>query len=88
MIFFRKRLLLDTDAQELARVKQILDQNQIPYDVKTTVSENALSRTFNAKAAEHVRSSYSAMSTQSYVYQLYVSPSTFKKARQLVSGKK
>ena len=67
MFILRKRLMMDTDPQELARVKQILDKNGIKYEVKTTVSDNVLSRSFNAKAAETVRTTYSAMETQTYL---------------------
>ena len=54
MLIIRKRLLLDTDPQELARVKLVLDKHGIEYEVKTTVSDNALSRQFNAAAAATV----------------------------------
>lgn len=87
MFILRKRLMMDTDPQELARVKQILDKNGIKYEVKTTVSDNVLSRSFNAKAAETVRTTYSAMETQTYLYQLFVKPSDYARASGLVYGK-
>ena len=87
MFILRKRLMMDTNAQELARVKLLLDKNGIQYEVKTTVSDNVLSRSFNAKAAETHRTAYSAMETQSYVYQLFVKPGDYAKARKLVYGK-
>lgn len=87
MIIFRKRLLLDTDPRELARIKLILDENGIKYDISTTVSENANTRRFNAAAAVQVRGGYSDMSNQSYVYRLYVSVKDYGRARALVSGK-
>ena len=86
MLFFPKRLLLDTDPQELARVKLILDRNKIPYEVKTTVSDNAMSRRFNAAAAMQVRAGYSSMDTQSYVYRLYVARKDYSRARQIAYG--
>ena len=84
MIIFRKRLLLDTDPQELARVKLILDKNNIRYDVSTTVSENANARRFNAAAAAQVRGGYSDMSRQTYIYRLYVRIGDYARARKLV----
>ncbi|MBQ7000837.1 MAG: hypothetical protein IJN67_07300 [Oscillospiraceae bacterium] len=87
MLLLRKRLMMDTNAQELARVKQILDKNGIRYEVKTTVSDNVLSRSFNAKAAETVRTTYSAMATQTYLYQLFVKPGDHARAKKLVYGK-
>ena len=87
MLLLRKRLMMDNDPQELAWVKGILDKNGIRYEVKTTVSDNVLSRSFNAKAAETVRSTYSAMATQTYLYQLYVRPDDYGKARKAVYGK-
>ena len=44
----KKNVLIDSDPQMLARAKQILDQNRIEYEVKTTTSDNVLSRNFNA----------------------------------------
>ena len=87
MLIFRKKLLLDTDAQELARVKLILDKHGIKYEVKTTVSENVISRRFNANAAVYTKGAYSDMAAQSYVYQLFVSPSKYAEARKLCYGK-
>jgi len=89
MIWFlnRKQLLVDTDSRELMRVKQILDANGIAYEVKTTTSDNVLSRNFNAKAAAHLYRSYSDMAQQSYVYFLYVRRRDHKKAQALISRK-
>lgn len=89
MIWFlnRKQLLVDTSAQELMRVRQILDAGGIAYEVKTTASDNVLSRNFNAKAASHLYRAYSDMERQSYVYYLYVRRRDFKTAQILLSHK-
>lgn len=87
LFFLRKRLLLDTDAGELARVKLILDKNGIEYDVKTTVSENAPARSFGAAAATRYVTTYNSASAQSYVYQLFVKRSDYPRARSLAYGK-
>ena len=89
MLFFqRKRLFLDTNAMEFARIKAILAENGIKYEVKTTVSENALTRKFNSAAAAHLRQAYSNFSTQTYVYYIYVKKSDYEKARALAYSKK
>jgi hypothetical protein len=88
VLLFPKQLLLDSDPMELARVKLILDRHKIPYEVKTTVSDNALSRSFNAAAAIQVRTGYSAMDTQSYIYRLSVSRRDYARAKELAYGKK
>ena len=88
MLFLRKRLFLDTDAMEFARIKDILAQNGIKYEVKTTCSENLIARRFNAAAANHYYQPYSKFSTQTYVYYIYVKPSDFKKAKMLAFSKK
>lgn len=87
MLLFPKQLLLDSDPMELARVKAVLDKNGIPYEVKTTVSDNALSRGFNAAAAVQVRSGYSSMDTQTYLYRLSVARKNYAQARKLAYGK-
>lgn len=87
MLFFRKRIFLDTNAMEFARIKALLQENGIKYEVKTTVSEGVLARQFNAAAAVHIRQGYSNFSTQTYVYSIYVKPSDFKKAKALAFSK-
>ena len=81
---FRKRLLLDTSAAELMRVKQILDKHGIAYEVKTTMSDNVLSRNFNARAAQFRHEAYSKTANQSYVYYLYVHRKDYARAKNLV----
>jgi hypothetical protein len=56
--------------------------------VKTTVSETAASRKFNSAAAAHLRQPYSMLSTQSYVYYIYVRRSDYQKAKALAYSKK
>ena len=55
----RKRVLLDTDPRELARVKSCLDKARIPYEVKTTMADNVLSRNVNAAASMRYVTTYS-----------------------------
>lgn len=88
MIWFRRQLVLDTDPQEIARVKLLLDKAGIKYETKTSVSDNAMSRSFNAAAAVQVRQGYSAMDRQSYVYKLYVPVKDYDKAKEAVSYNK
>ena len=83
----QKRLLLDSDPQELARVKEALKQNGIEFYVKTTMSDNVLSRSFNAKAAERLVRTYNTMETQAYVYYLYVRRQDYTRARKAAYGK-
>lgn len=87
LFFLRKRLFLDTNAIEFARIKAILTENGIRYDVKTTIGENAASRKFNSAAAAHWWRSYSDFSTQTYLYYIYVKPSDYKKAKALAYSK-
>ena len=87
MILFRRQLVLDTDPQEIARVKLLLDKAGIPYETKTTVSDNAMSRSFNAAAAIQVRQGYSSMDTQCYVYKLYVPAKDYDRAKKIAAYK-
>lgn len=82
----KKNVLIDSDPQMLARAKQILDQNRIEYEVKTTTSDNVLSRNFNAKAAQYRFTSYDQMARQSYVYYLYVRRKDYEKTKKLIAG--
>ena len=87
LFFLKKRLFLDTDPVEFARIKDILIRNGIKYEAKTTVSENAASRKFNSAAASHCWRSYSDFSAQTYLYYIYVKPSDYKKAKALASSR-
>ncbi len=89
MLFFqKKKLFVGSDAMEFARVKSVLEQNHIQYDVKTTATENVLSRNFNAKAAERMFQPYSKFSVQSFLYTIYVKKSDYAKAYELAFSKK
>lgn len=88
LFFLKKRLFLDTNAMEFARIKDILAQNGIKYEAKTTVSENVLARNFNSAAAVHIRQPYSSVSTQTYLYAIYVRSSDYEKAKALAFSRK
>ena len=80
----RKRILLDTDPRELARVKQCLDRAGIPYEVKTTMSDNVLSRNMNAAASMRYVTTYSAAQNQTYLYQVFVRRKDYAAAKKLL----
>ena len=84
LYFLKKRILLDTDAGELMRCKQILDANGISYDVKTTTSEKLLARRSAAYAAAFRHEAYAKTVRQGYVYHLYVSRKDYEKAKKLI----
>ena len=86
MLLFPKQLMLDTDPMELARVKNVLSQNDIPFEVKTTVADNALSRNFNAAASMKWRTGYADMAQQSYIYKLSVARRDYSRAHALAYG--
>ena len=87
LFFLKKQLFLDTNAVEFARIKDILTKNGIRYEAKTTVSENAATRKFNSAAASHLWQPYSNLSTQTYLYYIYVKVSDYKKAKALAYSK-
>ena len=80
----RKRILLDTDPRELARVKQCLDKAGIPYEVKTTMADNVLSRNMNAAASMRYVTTYSAAQNQTYLYQVFVRRKDYAAAKKLL----
>ena len=83
----RKRVLLDTDPQELARVKTRLDQAGIAYEVKTTTSDNVLSRNVNAAASMRYVTTYSAAQNQLYLYQVFVRRRDYQAAKKAITRK-
>lgn len=80
----RKRVLLDTDPRELARVKSCLDRAGIPYEVKTTMADNVLSRNVNAAASMRYVTTYSATQNQMYLYQVFVRRKDYAAAKKIL----
>ena len=65
-------------------MKQILEAAGIRYSVKTTLSENVLSRNLNARSAQYRYAAYSDVSRQSYLYHLYVARRDHARALELI----
>ncbi|MEA4965672.1 MAG: hypothetical protein VB055_07615 [Oscillospiraceae bacterium] len=88
-ILNRRRLLATTDAIELARVRALLRQSSIPFEVKTTTSRGPMSRLIDvsmAAAARNINSPVSGSGVYgadlTHVYSLYVRRKDFADARQ------
>ena len=84
-ILNRKRVLLDTDPRELARVKTCLDKAGIAYEVNTSMSDNVISRKVNAASAMRYVAPYSATQNQMYLYQVFVRRKDYAAAKKAVA---
>lgn len=85
-IIIRKRLMIDSDQREMARVKEILDKSDIPYTLKTLKEASSVTRGFESYARLNYALSYSNSSRFTYV--IYVRKKDFAKANELCYHKK
>lgn len=83
-IFNQKKLFIDSDPIELARVKSLLNKSNIKYSVKTVTSRGAMGRRIDVGIYSRNLQSYGAELT--HVYYLYVRKKDYIKAKDVISG--
>jgi len=83
---FMKKLITDTSAEEIARVTDLLEQNAIRFEVRTTRSRGSIGSGMDAGAyARGNLAMYKGASQPVFVYAVYVNRKDFEQARQLVT---
>lgn len=86
-IIYNKRLLVDTSAEELARVKDLLDRANIKYYVRTVKNTPIILQATHAAYYKTYNMSYSPEKDHvKYVYYLYVKKKDFKRASEIAYG--
>jgi hypothetical protein len=82
--FLRKRLLIETDPIEIARVTEILNKAAINYQIKTVVSRGAIGRAIDVQMFAHYRQAGYDKILQ-HVYIIHVLKKDFQKANILIT---
>jgi len=82
-VLFMKKLATDTSAEEFSRIKSILVQNKIKYEITTIRGRTGSDR----DAHTNLRSNpvaYNMVRDPMFIYSVYVKHKDFALARQLV----
>ncbi|HPZ51875.1 MAG TPA: hypothetical protein PLI11_03065 [Clostridia bacterium] len=81
-LIYNKKLLVDSSAEEFARVRANLDEKNIPCYIKTVKSSPTILQSSYAQSYQRYAMSYSpAKDHVSYVYYIYVKRKDYDKAR-------
>ncbi len=82
-ILFMKKLATDTSAEEISRIKTILEQHSIKYEVWTSKGRTGSDR----DSLTHLKSNpvmYGVSPEPVFIYSVYVKRKDFDRARKLV----
>ncbi len=82
--FFKKKLIVDTSAEAIAKVTTILDENKIAYEMHTVRARGNIGSALDARSyAQGNIAMYKGASQPTYVYYIYVSRKDYDQARKL-----
>jgi hypothetical protein len=84
---FKKKLAIDTSAEEIRRTTTILEKNNIKYEIRTTRTRGVIGSAFDAQSyARGNIAMYKGASQPSFIYSVYVKAKDYDRARKLVKG--
>lgn len=81
-----KKLVVDTSAEEIRRTTDILEQNNVHYEVRTTRTRGTIGSAFDA--ATYARANlalYKGAPQPSFIYTVYVDRKDLTHARKLLA---
>lgn len=84
---FMRQLTVDSSAEEIARVEEILKSQQIPYRINSIRTRGDIGSALDARS--YARSNialYKGSATPSVIYRIYVRRRDYAKAKKLVYG--
>ena len=87
-VFFKKRLVVDTNNESITKVIAILEKNKIKYELRTTRSRGSVGSRLDALA--YARSNiamYKGSTQPDFVYMIYVKRRNYAQAKRLISTK-
>lgn len=83
--FLLKKLVTDTSAEEIRRITSILEQNKIPYEVRTTRARGTIGSAFDAQSyAAGNLAMYKGSSQPTFIYTVYVQRRYYYNARERI----
>lgn len=83
MLLLKRKLIIVTDAEEVARIKLLLKSENIPFSVQTKTSVGAFGRGMASSTNMQYNRAYDLSMT--YVYTVSVRPWDYDKAKALIS---
>jgi hypothetical protein len=87
MYFFMKKLIIDTSAEEIAKVTTTLEQNNLKYEIRTIRTRGTVGSAIDARSyAQANIAMYKGASQPGFVYYVYVKPKDYERARILTRG--
>jgi hypothetical protein len=82
---FKKRILVDTSGEEARRVTEILDANEIKYELRTKRARGSVGTGLDARAYGRGNiAMYKGAGAPMFVYMVYVRRKDFDRAHQLL----
>ena len=84
-VLFKKKLVVDTSAEEIRRTTTILDQNKIPYELRTTRSRGSIDSAIDASTYARANiAMYKGALQPTFIYTVYVKQKVYDKAMELI----
>ena len=88
-VLFKKKLVVDTSAEEIRRTTTILEQNKIPYELRTTRSRGSITSAIDAQTYARANiAMYKGASKPTFVYTVYVKRKFYDRALDLIKTKR
>jgi hypothetical protein len=82
-VFNRKKILTSPSMEDLGRVKQILGQGGIPYEVKTERARGAICTSMDVASYRQFNLPYKDGYTATFVYYVYIRRRDYERAQGL-----
>ena len=84
-VLFKKKVATDTSGEEIKRITNILEQNNIHYEIRTIRSRGSLGSAIDARDYARINlSMYKGASRPSFVYSVYVRRKDYDRAYDLL----
>jgi len=85
LVFFKKRIVVDTSGVEIRRVTDLLDQHAIKYELRTKRTRGSIGTALDSRsyAASNI-AMYKGASKPPVVYKVYVKRKDYAKAYDLL----
>lgn len=86
-VLFKKRIVVDTSSEEITRIANILEENDIPYELRTRRERGFFGTFFDAQSYARANiSMYKGSVQPAFIYMVYVKRRDVARARDLLFG--
>ena len=88
-VLFKKKLVVDTSAEEIRRTTTILEKNKVPYELRTIRSSGSIMSAIDAGTYARANiAMYKGASQPTFVYTVYVKRKFYDRALDLIKTKR